>query len=248
MATIRDQLRRIHVEDGVDHLNVSPFSVNETGKIAFPEWKKKFYIPHLGEFLSPRHFANWCESGGDDNHRYTSEFFGNRVKNIHEFRTLMMYAKYWQMSSVRDTLTANSEMLDLPWTMYKRYLTGVKEYNRWEDYPGIVKTMVEHIVNEFDFHPFNFEEVLPGVTSILNRHIRVIAGPEFVGIENIDELVESRKREEQMVNAKKPKKHHQEKAPSVDVSSMAEVDQETAHDENAEQQISGSVEESAIQQ
>ena len=195
MATIREQFQKaLHKHDGEDHINVSPFGETSSGKIAYLESKKKFYIPHMGDFLSPRNFANWAVSGGDEHQRFNANAYDMRVGDVREFRVLMLYAKYYQMASLRKSLVKDKASLDKPWTMYKKFVSGIKEYHRWEEYPGIVKEMVRHLVYDFGKKPMNFDEIIPGLTEIVNRHIRVIAGDEFVGIENIDKLVSFKRR------------------------------------------------------
>lgn len=201
MATIREQFQKaLHKHDGEDHINVSPFGETSSGKIAYLESKKKFYIPHMGDFLSPRNFANWAVSGGDEHQRFNANAYDMRVGDVREFRVLMLYAKYYQMASLRKSLVKDKASLDKPWTMYKKFVSGIKEYHRWEEYPGIVKEMVRHLVHDFGKKPMNFDEIIPGLTEIVNRHIRVIAGDEFVGIENIDKLVAEKREAEQRSN------------------------------------------------
>lgn len=201
MATIREQFQKaLHKHDGEDHINVSPFGETSSGKIAYLESKKKFYIPHMGDFLSPRNFANWAVSGGDEHQRFNANAYDMRVGDVREFRVLMLYAKYYQMASLRKSLVKDKASLDKPWTMYKKFVSGIKEYHRWEEYPGIVKEMVRHLVHDFGKKPMNFDEIIPGLTEIVNRHIRVIAGDEFVGIENIDKLVAEKREAERRVS------------------------------------------------
>lgn len=193
MASIKDQVRVAYLHDGKDHVNVSAYGASECGRLSFPEWRRNFYIPHLGEFGSPRAFANWCVSGGQENLRRHTGFFEYRVTNIREFRALMLYAKFFQLTALRPSLTKEENLLDVPWLMYKKHLTGVREYHQWEDYPGIVKAFVTHIVRNGNQAKFDFEGAIPGVTEIVNRHLRAFIGEDFVGIEKIDEIRGSRK-------------------------------------------------------
>lgn len=193
MASIKDQVRVAYLHDGKDHVNVSAYGASESGRLAFPEWRRTFYIPHLGEFASARAFANWCVSGGKEELRRHTGFYEYRVENIREFRTLMLYAKFFQLTALRASLTKEENLHGVPWMMYKKHLTGVREHHRWEEYPGIVKAFVIHIVKNGNQAKFDFESVLPGVTEIVNRHIRAFAGEDFVGIEKIDEVRNSKK-------------------------------------------------------
>lgn len=188
MASIKDQIRVAYQHDGKDHLNVSPFGVTMTGRLAFPEWRSDFYIPHLGEFISPRAFANWCVSGGDEELRRYTGFYENRATRSPEFRTLMLYAKFFQLTARRPTLVKESAMLDVPWMMYKKHLTGIREHHIWEEYPGIVKAFAAHLVEKGNKEKFDFDAVVPGLTETVNSAIRAFAGDDFVGIEKLDEI------------------------------------------------------------
>lgn len=188
MATIKDQVRVAFIHDGKDHVNIFTHGETNVGKVAFPEWRRKFYIPHLGEFASPRAFANWCVSGGQEEYRRQTGYVEYRVENIREFRMLMLYAKFFQLTSLRSSLIDEKHLLDVPWLMYKKHLTGVKEHNKWEEYPKIAKAYVDHIVNHGNHVKFNFEAVIPGLTEVVNKYLRAFIGEEFVGIDKIDEL------------------------------------------------------------
>ena len=203
MASIKDQVRVAFTHDGKDHVNVSPFAATNTGKLAFPEWRKDFYIPHLGEFASPRAFANWVVSGGNEELRHKTGYVEFKVNDLEEFRYLMLYAKFFQLTSLALSLAKEKRLLDVPWLMYKRHLTGVREFHRWESYPGVVKKFVEHIINNDPSVKFDFDSVVPGLTEVVNRNIRAFVGPEFVGIENIDKLLETKRREKQERLARK---------------------------------------------
>lgn len=195
MATIKDQIRVALNRDGDDHVNIDPYGATQVGKVCFPEWRRKFYIPHFGDFVSPRAFANWAVTGGNEQYRHDTSHVELRVPDVIEFRTLMLYAKFYQMSALRKSFLGERKTLKLPWMMYKKHLSGVKEHNRWETYPEIVKAFATHHFNFGQGTKFDFDAVVPGLTETVNHYIRGIVGPEFVGIENLDQLSEAMKKE-----------------------------------------------------
>jgi hypothetical protein len=100
MSLIRDQVRLALRVDGQDHLNLSVHSKNIIGQLASPESRKRFFIPHLGEFGSPRCFANWMVSCGDEALRFSRNRYDISGTTLNVFRLYMLYAKYFQLVSV----------------------------------------------------------------------------------------------------------------------------------------------------
>lgn len=187
MATIRDQLRAALRNDGVDHIHLSHFGETNMGKLAAPESRRRFYIPHLGEFQSPRCFANWMCSKGDETLRYSTGRYNTPNTPIYVFRFYFLYAKYFQLLSVRETLVEEKDQLSLPWVMYKKHVTGIKEFDRWEDFPVVVKAMVSHLINRRAKEKPDWETLVPGMLAAVNQRVREIA--EING-ENPDTVVD----------------------------------------------------------
>lgn len=219
MASIKDQVRAAFLHDGKDHVNVFSHGATNIGKVAFPEWRKKFYIPHLGEFASPRAFANWCVGGGAEELRRETGYVEYKVENLREFRSLMLYAKFFQLTSLRMSLLGEKELLDLPFMMYKKHLTGVREDNKWREYPSVVKQFIVHIVNNGNHVPFDFEAVIPGVTETVNKYLRAFIGEEFVGIDKIEEIRTTPKEKQQ------PKAKHKKRGQNPEVTQQDQTNQ-----------------------
>lgn len=159
--------------DGVDHIRISPFAETTIGKVASQDWRKKFFIPHVGEFLSPVCFANWL-STGDDDARHNPKFRCDAA--VKGYRTFVMYAKFYQLCSMKSLL--EKEMKDLPFVAYKVHQSGVKEFDRWKEYPAEVKEMIQHILDpqRGPKVAYPWEEKHAGLTDRIAERITAIAG------------------------------------------------------------------------
>lgn len=227
MTLIRDQIQRAFRHDGVDHVNLSIFGDTAVGQNASPEFRKRFFIPHLGEFGSPRCFANWMCSGGDDTLRFDQRRYDTKNFALNIFRMYLLYGKYYQILSIRGTYNAHKDLLELPWVMYKRHLTGVREFDRWDSYAEMVKTMVRHAV---DFDPrakFDWNTVNARIPDAINTRIRQIAedagtDPDsVVDITRADDVAKERKaaRKDQQEASKAARKEN--KSVSVQTETLA---------------------------
>lgn len=199
MALIRDQIRLAFRHDGKDHVNLSIFGETVIGQNASPEFRKRFFIPHLGEFGSPRCFANWMCSGGDDTLRFDQRRYDTKNVALSVFRMYLLYGKFYQVLSIRGTYIAHKAMLDLPWIMYKKHLTGVREFDRWDTYPDMVKAMVSHVVEHDARAKFDWSLVNPRIQDTVDARIRQIAedsgtDPDaVVAISHADDVAKERK-------------------------------------------------------
>jgi len=220
MALIRDQIRLAFRHDGKDHVNLSIFGETTIGQNASPEFRKRFFIPHLGEFGSPRCFANWMCSGGDDTLRFDQRRYDTKNIPLNVFRMYMLYGKYYQVLSIRGTYITHKDLLDLPWVMYKKHLTGVREFDRWDTYADMVKAMVRHVVDHDARAKFDWALVSARIPSVVNDRIRQIAedsgtDPDaVVDITRADDVAKERKaaRKEQQDAAKAQHKSAKETA------------------------------------
>lgn len=199
MSLIRDQVRLALRVDGQDHLNLSIHSKSIIGQLASPESRKRFFIPHLGEFGSPRCFANWMVSGGDEALRFSRNRYDISGTTLHVFRMYMLYAKYFQLVSVRGTFVSKKDLLDLPWVMYYQHLTGIRESDRWEQYAEIVKAMAQHVIEHEASVKFDFNTINPRISEVVSKRIREIAEAngtsteEVVDITKADDVIRQRK-------------------------------------------------------
>lgn len=186
MAGIREQLQTQMRRDGVDHINISATGETEMGKIVSPDWRKKFYVPHMGDFISARSFANWMVSGGDESLRYNTGFYKTSVP-VEDFRKLLVFAKYYQLCSLRTVVLNNKNTLELPWVMYKRHTSGVREFDRWSNYTSIISPIVQDIVDN-EGYSYDWVTEQNGILRCVNTYLERITGEDFIAFELLDEI------------------------------------------------------------
>ena len=175
-------------KEGIDHIRISPYADTVIGKLASADWRKKFFIPHVGEFSTPVCFANWL-STGDDDARHNTRFRYNST--VRGYRTFILYAKFYQLCSMKMSL--EREMSDLPFAAYKQHQSGIKEFDRWKEYPSEVKDMIAHIIDPARGPkvPYPWEEKHPGLIARIGEHIAAIAGEAAENEELEKEAVEA---------------------------------------------------------
>ena len=186
MAGIKEQLQGQMRRDGIDHLNISTMAETDLGEIVSSDWRKKFYVPHMGDFISARAFANWMVSGGDEELRHYTGFYKTSVP-VEDFRKLLVFAKYYQMCSMRTSICNSKDLFDLPWVMYKRHVSGVREFDRWQNYTSIIKPMAEDVANNPGGR-FDWVNLQPDVLNCVNNYLERITGEDFVAFERLDEI------------------------------------------------------------
>lgn len=154
--SIKDALVRVAFkQDGKDHVLVTPFCATQIGKYASLSWRKRFFIPQLGEFVSPLAFMSWlCH--GDESQRHANQ--PARIpymskEDFLKYQRAGYLAKWYQLASMHGALVKQSKvgdlnLLDLPWVEYKVHTTGLKEFPQSqinaEILKGLVKLNVEH--------------------------------------------------------------------------------------------------------
>lgn len=193
MTLIREQFQKALHEDGKDHINISSSSKTEIGYKLNLEFRRRFNIPHLGDFASPRCFANWMSSGGDDFYRNSGEHFDNRGVPRRVFRLYMLYAKYYQLEQFSDLIKKSTRLLRLPFVNYKQYVTGIREFNKVDDYVPYVKDMCAHIANNPDNQPFDWRLISEDLLDLVEERVVEIA--EMCGTPR-DQIVEISKADE----------------------------------------------------
>ena len=157
--------------DGVDHIRISPFADTDLGKILSPDWRKKFFIPALGEFLSPECFANWITTGNEEarfDHRVNPE------RSIPNYNSYVLYAKFFQLCRMKTGLI--KPHIDLPFVRYNVLTSGLRQYSNWESYADEVRKMVDHI-NDPERGtkvPYPIESVYPDVKMNIENNIKAI--------------------------------------------------------------------------
>lgn len=223
MVAIKDQIRKAFHKDGGDHVNINLRAETEIGRLCSPDWRKTFFIPHLGEFLSPRNFVYWVLSGGDEEQRHSFERYNTRSVPLGVVRDLLLYAKFYQVNAMIFRIQKQKELMDLPWVMYRKHLTGVKEYDTWEDYPSAVKEFVDFVQVNGRKAKFPWAEKHPRVLENVNIYVlKVIkseVGEDIGSVESLDEIVQKeiqqkkeQQREFERRRAEKQKAYEERKA------------------------------------
>lgn len=214
MTLIRDQIRLAQRRDGGDHINVSFNGKTEIGRSASLDYRRQFFIPHLGDFGSARNFAQWLCSDGNDTFRFGRERFDSRQTSLHLFRGFLLYAKFYQILSIRNFYQDKANMLNLPWASYRVHLTGIREHDRWSEYHSVVKEMIRHVVENEPSAPVPWKKFLEqGVIDKINDKVRQIAinagqdPSEIVDLIDADAEVRKRRaqREEQRAASEAPR-------------------------------------------
>ena len=177
MSTVMEKFVSRFKQDGVDHVRVGVSAETTIGRLAAPEWRKRFYIPRVGDFLTPVCFVNWL-STGDEEARHDPKY---RVKDtVRGYHRFIMYAKFYQLCSMRNTLA--KEMRSLPFVSYKIHQSGIKEFDRWKEYPGVVKEMIEHVLDPARGGkvPFAWEDSVEAEVSAMIDAIVAASAPDEV--------------------------------------------------------------------
>ena len=159
--------------EGVDHIRISPFADTKLGKITSKDWRHRFFVPHMGEFTSPVCFANWICTGDDDARHNVQFRFNETVKGYLQF---VLYGKFYQMCAMKGII--KREMKELPFVVYKQHASGIKEFDRWKEYPIEIKNMIDHILDD-DRGPktaYPWEENHPGLEQRIQDQIKKMVG------------------------------------------------------------------------
>jgi hypothetical protein len=187
MATIKEQLRPLLRRDGKDHVNVHPEAETELGRLCSVDWKRRFHVPHIGDFGSAKCFAAWLICGGDESLRFSGALPRNNASS-EEYRTLVLFGKYYQLLGSKEWIAQQRELLELPWTGYRQHLTGVQEFDRWFNYADHVREIALDVVEENSGAVSVYERHTPHALSILNNYLKKIAGERFRPYESLDAM------------------------------------------------------------
>lgn len=141
-------------KDGGDHIWVSPFGSTQLGKLVALKWRKKFFIPQLGEFISPDSFVAWMFSGDESQRQNPSAKIPQLSKEEFKLaRQALFFGKYHQLTALKPALVkecsaieGNKPAIELPWFEYKLHLSGIKEHHADTKRVSIVKDMVAHLI------------------------------------------------------------------------------------------------------
>lgn len=191
---IKTAMKKITMRaDGVDHLWVSPFATSQLGKIVSMKWRKKFFIPMLGEFVSPDAFCSWLFTGEESERQNPAAKIPQLSKEEFKLaRTAMFFAKYHQLTALKPALIkeckaeeGKKSVLELPWFEYKLHLSGIKEQNQDTKRVSIVKDMVIHLIKNgsktpFKNDDFNYVEAKQQIMDYIHETFEIVEGNEEV--------------------------------------------------------------------
>ena len=145
-------------KDGEDHVWVSPVSKTLVGKVASLSWRGNFFVPQVGEFISPVAFAAWLLTGNEASRRDPMA----RIPKVHsleskEFvRQMLFLGKYHQLAAFKRLLVKNKELFNLRWVEYKLHSSGVKELHPDSERAQIIKAMATHVAENGANTPFSY--------------------------------------------------------------------------------------------
>ena len=152
---IRSAMNKIAMKkDGSDHIWVSPFGTTQLGKLVALKWRKKFFIPQLGEFISPDSFVAWLFTGDEAQRQNPTAKIPQLTKEEFKLaRQAMFFGKYHQLTALKPALQkecavveGQKSVIDLPWFEYKQHMSGIKEHHADTKRVSIVKDMVKHLL------------------------------------------------------------------------------------------------------
>ncbi len=161
--SIREQLSsRMQKIDGKDHINVSIFAAKtQLGRILHPEFRKKFFVPKYGEYLSPMCFLRWIGGAGEEA-RYNDKAQG--WQNVACFQEAIVYSKFCQFKKMRSELVEELNKHNVStFTSYKMHPGGIRESDRkWEWFikllPELISQAVEPERKVPDWEQLGFSE------------------------------------------------------------------------------------------
>lgn len=191
MLPIKPQVRSAFRKDGVDHINVSAYADTELGKLTSTDWRKTFLVPHIGVFATPRSFANWMVSGGVEELRHSTSFYRTNAP-VADFRLLLLFGKYYQLCSMRSNLMPLQKLINLPWVMYKKHMSGVREFDRWEVYAFEVKEMVKYVIANGSKSHYPWADTVPQVSSCFDHYLEMITGDEFIPFDELNRIAKEK--------------------------------------------------------
>lgn len=159
-------------QDGVDHVLLAPFGETKIGKYASMNWRRAFFIPQLGEFLSPQSFVSWLHYG-DETQRHSGK--PTRLPYLDRdtqvlYQQALYLAKWYQLSSLHGALVKQStaggvNLLDLPWAEYRIHANGLKEFPQNQKNADIIKALVKLNIehgNHSGLGKIESEKIIPG--------------------------------------------------------------------------------------
>lgn len=146
-TSIREQLSsRLQKVDGKDHINVSIFaSKTKLGRMLHPEFRKTFFVPKYGEYLSAVCFLRWVGGAGEEA-RFDANVKG--WQNVECFQEAIIYSKFCQFKKMRNALVSELNEYNIStFTSYKTHPSGIREIDRkWEWFVRLLPELISQAV------------------------------------------------------------------------------------------------------
>ena len=138
--------------DGGDHILVSPFGGTQLGKYASMTWRKKFFFPMLGEFVSPMAFMAWLATGDEmQRHANNPTRLPSMAKDEYlRYLRAGYLAKWYQLTALHGAMVKHSkpangiDPFDLQWVEYKIHVNGLKEFPQSQLNAEVLKKLARH--------------------------------------------------------------------------------------------------------
>lgn len=155
--SIKDaMIKSVFLKDGKDHILVSPFGETQIGKYASMSWRKKFFFPMLGEFISPKSFISWLATGDEGQRRANNPIRLPSMSKNEYLRYLKAgyLAKWYQLTSMHGALVktikagGKFDPFDLHWVEYKIHANGLKEFPQSQMNSEVLKRLLKHNCTE----------------------------------------------------------------------------------------------------
>jgi len=151
--SIKDAMIKVAFrKDGEDHILISPFAGSQLGKYASMSWRKKFFFPMLGEFVSPMAFMAWLATGDEmQRHANNPTRLPSMAKDEYlRFLRAGYLAKWYQLTSMHGALVKHikaageHDPFGLPWVEYKIHVNGLKEFPQSQLNAEVLKKLLRH--------------------------------------------------------------------------------------------------------
>lgn len=154
--SLREAMIKVaYKSDGGDHVLVSPFAGTQLGKYASMYWRKKFFFPMLGEFVSPLAFMSWLATG-DESQRHANQpakLPSMQKDEYLKFLRAGYLAKWYQLASmhgaiVKQLKSSDIDLFEIPWVEYKVHVNGLKEFPQSQLNAEVLKKLTRHNYTE----------------------------------------------------------------------------------------------------
>lgn len=142
-------LKVAYRKDGEDHILVTPFAATNLGKYSSLTWRKYFFIPMFGEFLSPMAFMSWLATGDEAQRHATHPVRLQMNQKDENLVKAGYFAKWYQHLALHNIITKQvsamgGDPFELPWVEYKIHENGLKEFPATQSTAETLKKLARH--------------------------------------------------------------------------------------------------------